>query len=209
MKSRKEFLSFDLIESPRGTHLMVYKMKGCSSRKRYTFFRPKHGSYILVLLSPSENFPYSLSPVSTKSRLEQTPRDQLSFLLISFTNHYCYTKISSFMSGKPARKVYISIERSESLGEKTWATGEAVSVSRVTFHDSLSEARKTCYYTLLCRLKPYRYGCFEVAKALVTGNCLLKGPGITQIRGPEPLWGRDLTSFFFSPIIKKEDNTEK
>ena len=102
------------------------------------------------------------------------------------------------MSGKPARKLYISIERSESLGENTWATGEAVSVSRVTFHDSLSEARKTCYHTLLCRLKPYRYGCFEVIKALVTGNCLLKGPGITQIRGWEPPWGRDLTSFFFS-----------
>ena len=153
----------------------------------------------------------ALPPVSTKSCLEQTPSEQLSLLLImmSFTNHYCYTKISSFMSGKPARKLYISIERSELLGENTWATGEAVSVSRVTFHDSLSEARKTCYYTLLCRLKPYRYGFFEVIKALVTGNCLLKGPAITHIQGQEPPWGRDLTSFFFSPIIKKEDTTEK
>ena len=148
----------------------------------------------------------ALPPVSTKSCLEQTPSEQLSLLLImmSFTNHYCYTKISSFMSGKPARKLYISIERSESLGENTWATGEAVSVSRVTFHDSVSEARKTCYYTLLCRLKPYRYGCFEVIKALVTGNCLLKGPAITQIRGREPPWGRDLTSFFFRPLSKKK-----
>ena len=147
----------------------------------------------------------ALPPVSTKSCLEQTPSEQLSLLLImiSFTNHYCYTKISSFMSGKPARKLYISIERSELLGENTWATGEAVSVSRVTFHDSLSEARKTCYYTLLCRLKPYRYGCFEVIKALVTGNCLLKGPAITHIRGQEPPWGRDLTSFFFFAHYQK------